>query len=89
MFAGRVEKGLYQKKKKKKGKTQIPLCSITFTPPGLPAVSVRPQGSTTEISELPEPQYSSPALQAAAEGDEIDVLPVNVCSIWQSHISQL
>lgn len=73
---------------KKKGK-QIPPCSIIFIPPGLPAMSVRPQGSTTELSELSEPHYSSPAPQVAAEGNEIDALPVNLCSVWQSHISQL
>lgn len=52
-------------------------------------MSVRPQGSTTELSELSEPHYSSPAPQVAAEGNEIDALPVNFCSVWQSHISQL
>lgn len=50
---------------------------------------VRPQDSTTELSELPEPRYSSPAPQVAAEGNEIDALPENLCSVWQSHISHL
>lgn len=62
-------------------KTQIPLCSIIFTPPGIAAMNVRPHGSTTEISEVPEPQYASPAPQIAAEGNEVDALPVNLCTL--------
>lgn len=72
-----------------KKRKQIPPCSIIFIPPGLPAMSVRPQGSTTELCELPEPRYSSPAPQVAAEGNEMDALPENLCSVWQSHINHL
>lgn len=52
-------------------------------------MSASQQGSTTELSELPEPHYSSPAPQVAAEGNEIDALPENLCSVWHSQISQL